>query len=360
MTPEPNGTNRPARTFRDSGPGRGRPRSGSSGRPGGRDPSRYQRPVSSGSAQSRNFQDGPARPPAAPSAAVAQADGAPPAPRVNPELRRQTQALALAAWDIARTRTALPDTPRGHVITLRTQQKLTAAWERERAVPEPLQSTLRVKEDGKESCLLIPGITTGPREMRELAARLFEADFNVWVLRIPPYGKPGHSIGEVSWESALNQVTQGYRLLQRGPGRVHVVGLGFGATLALLLAQKEKVGSLVLLSPAIMPKESFFQRLLVHLRFHRLGFVRRWLGLNTGMMEGMDRARSKIGQIRVPIYAAQCEDDTLASPASLRILQRKAGHTASRFQIFADGGHDILATHGEGVLFGEILKFLRG
>ena len=117
--------------------------------------------------------------------------------------------------------------------------------------------------------------------------------------------------------------------------------------------------SLVLLSPAIMPKESFFQRLLVHLRFHRLGMVKRWLGLNTGMMEGMDRARSKIGQIRVPVYAAQCEDDALASPASLRILQRKAAHTASRFQIFADGGHDILAAHGEQVLFGEILKFLK-
>ena len=69
------------------------------------------------------------------------------------------------------------------------------------------------------------------------------------------------------------------------------------------------------------------------------------------------KARSKIGKIGVPIYAAQCEDDDRASPASLRFLQNKARNKASRFQVFAEGGHSILAVHGKDVLYNQILQF---
>lgn len=242
-------------------------------------------------------------------------------------------------------------------MTLRTHQKLVASFEKERKIPDADRSVLRVKEGVKDSCLLIHGVSTRPGDLHELADVLFDSDYNVYVLRLPDYGTPGHTISEVSWESSLYQVQQCYQLLARGGGQVHVVGLGFGATLSMLLALKESVSSLVLLSPAIMPRESFFQRLLVRLKLHRLDVVHRWLGWNSDLMEGMDKARSKIGKIGVPIYAAQCEDDDRASPASLRFLQNKARNKASRFQVFAEGGHSILAVHGKDVLYNQILQF---
>jgi len=269
----------------------------------------------------------------------------------------QTQTLTLSAWDLARTRRQLPDTPRGQVMTLRAHQQLVASFEKERKIPDPDRSVLRVKEDSKGSFLLIHGVSTGPGDLHELADILFDSDYNVYVLRLPDYGTPGHTISEVSWESALYQAQQCFQLLARAGGKVHVVGMGFGATLALLLALKESVSSLVLLSPAIMPRESFFQRLMVRLKLHRLRVVHRWLGWNADLMEGMDKARGKIGKIGVPIYAAQCEDDDRASPTSLRILQNKAQNKASRFQVFPEGGHAILAVHGKDVLYNQILQF---
>jgi len=268
-----------------------------------------------------------------------------------------TKTLTLSAWDLARTRPKLPDSPRGQVMTLRAHQKLVASFEKERKIPDPDRSVLRVKEGVKDSCLLIHGVSTRPGDLHELADVLFDSDYNVYVLRLPDYGTPGHTISEVSWESSLYQAQQCFQLLARGGGKVHVVGLGFGATLAMLLALQESVSSLVLLSPAIMPRESFFQRLLVRLKLHRLGVVHRWLGWNADLMEGMDKARSKVGKIRVPIYAAQCEDDDRASPASLRFLQNKAQNKASRFQVFPEGGHSILAVHGKDVLYNQILQF---
>ena len=258
---------------------------------------------------------------------------------------------------MARTRRQLPDSPRGQVMNLRAHQRLVASFEKDRKIPDPDRSVLKVKEGAKGSCLLVHGVSTGPGDLHELADVLFNADFNVYVLRLPDYGTQGNTISEVSWESALYQAQQCYQILSRGGGKVHVVGMGFGATLALLLALQESVSSLVLLSPAIMPRESIFQRLLVRLKLHRLRLVHGWLGWNADLMEGMDKARGKIGQINVPIFAAQCEDDDRASPNSLRILQNKSRNKGSRFQVFPHGGHSILTEHGKDILYDRILQF---
>lgn len=271
-----------------------------------------------------------------------------------------TQNLTLSAWDLARTRTRQPDSSRGHVMTLRAHQRLVASFEHERAIPDPDRSFLRVKENARGSVLLIHGVSTGPGDLRELANHMFDRDYNVYVLRLPDYGRRGHTISEVSWQSALHQARQCFQLLNRGGGPVPVVGMGFGATLALHLARTEKVSSLVLLSPAIIPKATKLQRLLVRLKLHRLKFVHRYLGWNADLIEGMDQARGQVSKLRVPIYAAQCEDDDRASPTSLRFLQRKSHHKASRFRVFPTGGHIVLADHGEKDLFDEIVAFCDG
>ena len=217
-----------------------------------------------------------------------------------------------------------------------------------------------IKDDQPDAVLLIHGISTRPGDLYDLADVLHRSGYTVYVVRLPDYGTPGNTISEISWEAALEQLVQRFRLLARGGGRVHVVGMGFGATLALHLARAERVSSLVLLAPAIVPRESLLQRLAVRMRLHRLGFVHRWLGWNAELMEGMDRARGRIGSLKVPIYAAQCDDDDRADPSSLRILQRKSGHKASRFQVFGTGGHGILAAHGDEGLYEDIVDFCDG
>jgi len=333
----------------------GRSGRGGGGRPDSRRDSRSGRDnrSSRGGRNDRGNRDRPGGSPRPTPATSASAPAAP-LPFVTHPL---TQALTLSAWDLARTRKKHPDTPRGQVMTLRTHQKLLASFEDQRGILDNDRSYLRVKDEVKGSCLFIHGVSTGPGDLKELAEEFYEAGFNVYVLRLPDYGTPENTISETTWESALNQARQCFQLLARDGGRVHVVGMGFGATLALHVGLTENVSSLVLLAPAIMPRESFLQRLVVRLKLHHLKFIHRWLGWNADLMEGMDRARSRIGKIKVPIYAAQCEDDDRACPGSLRFLQRKATHKASRFQIFPEGGHAILAAHGRDVLNGEVLRF---
>ncbi len=276
----------------------------------------------------------------------------------EPVVTPEAQALALTAWDLARTRGDREDTPRGRLMTLRTHQKLIAAYEAGRRIPEEDRTFLRVRENARGSFLLIHGMSTGPADLRGLARHLGENECNVWVLRLPELEGAVEAVSRASWESSLLQARQRCQMLGRGGGKLHVVGLGYGAALAVHLASRiDTIDSLVLLAPALMPRVSAAQRLLVHFRLHRLGFFRRLLGLSADLLEGMDTARGRVGRVRVPIYAAQCDDDDRASPASLRFLQKKAPNRASRFQVFPTGGHAILAAHGERVLYGEILKF---
>ncbi len=278
--------------------------------------------------------------------------------RRDPALARQTTNLALAAWDLAQRRKGRQDNARGHLITLRAHQRLVASFERERNIPQADRSRFLLRSDARGCCLLIHGISTGPDDLAELGDRLHDDGWDVYIMRLPGYGRGDSTLSDNSWESYLNQVTQCFRLLAGGPGKVHVVGLGYGATLALLLSKREKPASLTLLAPALIARESFFQRLLIRLRLNRLALVRRWLGWSAGLVEGMDRARSCAGHARVPIFAAQCEDDESASPDSLRFLQRKARHGASRLRLFPEGGHAILASHGEGSLYEGIIEFI--
>jgi len=334
----------------------------SRGRSGGKQGGDNRNPRSPGGSK-RSRGRAPQRP-----AARQQPRAAKPAREATPEqkaqrrvqLSRQTQNLTLSAWDLSRTRKQQPDTARGQVMTLKTHQRLVASFESERKIPEVDRSFLQIKEGANGSVLLIHGVSTSPGSLRELAMRLHDGDLNVYVLRLPDYGTPDNTISEVTWEAALQQGRQCYQLLARGGGPVHVVGMGFGATLALHLASIESVSSLVLLSPAIMPRENFLQRMLVRMKLHRIGFVHNWLGWNSDLMEGMDLARGKISKIKVPIYGAQCEDDDRASPASLRILQKKSRNKASRFRVFTDGGHAILANHGDKGLYTDIIKFCGG
>lgn len=278
----------------------------------------------------------------------------------DPVVTPEAQALALTAWDLARTRGDREDTPRGQIMTLRTHQKLIAAFESGRHIPEEDRTFLRVRENARGSFLLIHGMSTGPADLRGLARHLGDHECNVWVLRLPELGANPEAVSHASWESSLLQARQRCQMLSRGGGDLHVVGLGYGAALALHLASRiESISSLVLLAPALMPRASAFQRQIVRLRLHRLGLFRRMLGLNADLLEGMDTARGRAGRVRIPIYAAQCDDDDRASPDSLRFLQRKSNHRDSRFQLFPTGGHAILAAHGERLLYGEILKFCR-
>jgi esterase/lipase len=274
-------------------------------------------------------------------------------------VRPETIALSLSAWELEKTRAGRPDSPRAREVLLRAHQRLHAEVESRRGVPPADRSLILVSPGAADSVLLIHSATTTPAALRPLAEQLHGAGFHVYAPLMPTKANLAQGIGDVLWRACLQEARLRLRLLRGASRRVHVVGVSFGAALAVHLAAEDKPHSLVLLSPALEPRLPWHLRLALRLNVHRLRFVRRRYAWDLEVLEAMEKARPLLSRLDMPVYAAQCRDDERISPASLRLLQRKAKHPASRFRLYPEWGHKLLEAHGPGGLHAEISGFLR-
>jgi carboxylesterase len=273
--------------------------------------------------------------------------------------RVQIGRLALSAWDLERSGDRHAKDGRVRVIALRSRQRLAAAFEAEREVPRDNRSFYLVGKQSADACLLIHGAQSSPAAFRSLGRFLHRGGLTVHALLLPGHGSEEDTPADVRWRASLQRARQSFRHLRRFNRRVHVVGMSFGTVLAIQLARTEPVASLALLAPALVPRVSSAQRLALELKLYRLPWIRRWLSWNADLIEGMDAARGAVSGLNIPVFAAQCEDDERIAPVSLRILQKKARHPASRFQLYPSGGHAVLASHGEQGLDRAILNFFK-
>ncbi len=265
--------------------------------------------------------------------------------------------LALTAWEMELSPPAADDL-RTRISLLKTHARLQAEIEGASSIAESMRSRLRVRQGAEEAVLLIHGSTGNPKDLAGFADKLFGSGYHVYNMLLPGHGTGAEGLPETKWKSCYNEVLLRYRILTRTCRRVHVIGFSFGAALAILLARQEQPSTLSLLAPALVPKVSFGSRLMITLGLHRLPFLRRRIGWNLEVFEAMEKAKGQFGKLRLPVYAAHCEDDERIDAASLRHLQKKAHNKSSRFRIFESGGHMILESHASD-LHGEILQFMR-
>jgi len=267
--------------------------------------------------------------------------------------------LSLSAWDLDRSSSQEGRDARAKVMVLRTHERLRLLSEAELGVPKHKRTFLKVGKDGQPGVLLIHGTDQTPANLVPLARSMHAAGLTVHGLLQADDGHGVTGRPEARWRASLQMVRHGHRLLADCCPAVYVVGVGYGAALAVHLANREKVAGLVLLAPAIMPRVSLGLRMLQALGLLKVPFIRRRVGLTVDVLEGMQEAHNLTSKIDVPIFGAMCDDDDEVSPEALRVLQKRARNRHCRFQAFPEGGHDVLAAHGSASLDEDIIRFVR-
>jgi len=277
----------------------------------------------------------------------------------NDQRRARLSATALTAWDLQRTRSQIARDGRARLMVMKTQERLRALSEAELGIPKHKRSFLKYGVEGAPGVLLIHGSEQTPAEFVPLARTLHDAGLTVHAMLLAGYGHGVTDRPDARWRANLQQVRLGYKLLSETCGDVLVIGMGFGAALALNLAERERVAGLVLLAPALVPRVGFGIKVLQTLGLLHFPPIRRRLGLVVDALDGMQLAQDLAGNVDVPVFGVQCDDDEQVSPDSLRLLQKRARHKGSRFRVFPTGGHDPLAAHGSKGLDEDILAFIR-
>jgi carboxylesterase len=116
-----------------------------------------------------------------------------------------------------------------------------------------MTDSLKLQEDinlvaGDHCVLMLHGLGASPLELARLAKDLHGEGFSVCAPNIPNYSF-GSECG--TWVQWIEHVQEILWSLQKTYKTVSVLGLSMGATLAMVLAQREQITGLVLLSTAL-------------------------------------------------------------------------------------------------------------
>jgi esterase/lipase len=242
---------------------------------------------------------------------------------------------------------------------LRAQSQQLAYTEERLGVDPAARASLRIQEDAPDGILLIHGTQGTPADLRPLADALFAAGYTVFSLRLAGHALPGQSADETPWQACAEDLSLRYRMLAAGCARVHVVGLSFGAALALQLDARPKPVSYVLISPAIFPKMRFLQRGLIRFGLDRWAWLRRQLGWEADLTEAMDAARHAESWREVPMLAAMAEDDTRIDPSGLGWLKRRSRARTHLQLRYPRGGHLFHLGDRQTEFHGAVIDFLK-
>jgi esterase/lipase len=262
-------------------------------------------------------------------------------------------------WELERAIASGRATRALRASLLRAQALQIAHLEERLGVEPPARSSLRVSEAAKDGVLLIHGTQGTPADLEPLANALFGAGFTVFNLRLAGHALPGQRSDEAPWQACAEDLLNRYRQLAATCARVHLVGLSFGAALALQLSVRPAPASYVLISPAIFPKLHFLQRGLIQLGLDRWAWLRRRMGWEEDLTEAMEAARHAESWREAPLLAAAANDDSRIDPSGLGWLKRRARHPATTVLRYPRGGHLFHLAEQQAEFHAAVLAFLQ-
>lgn len=193
--------------------------------------------------------------------------------------------------------------------------------------------------EGSDACLLVHGSTGTAGDMRFLGEFLHARGYTVEGVALPGHRRRPSELEGVDWRACYRAVGEAWRALTLRHARVHVIGFSLGAALAIHLAAREPVTSLVLLAPA----------LYVHMRPRALVNIAtaiepgmplaayvRW---HVGLARFFRLVREDVRRVRCPVLAVHArDDDTVRVGSSLAVYERVATEER-RLLVLERGGH---------------------
>ncbi len=134
--------------------------------------------------------------------------------------------------------------------------------DKKRALSEGVSNELNFPKYYKGSngvgVLLIHGFTASPYEMNDLAIFLNNEGFSVYNSRVAGNGSLPENLNKLTVEDWYESLKYGYFILKNDNKKIFIIGQSAGALLAQLISEYNHCDGLILLSPAISLKNSFF------------------------------------------------------------------------------------------------------
>jgi carboxylesterase len=226
-------------------------------------------------------------------------------------------------------------------------------------------------------CLLLHGYGGSPFEMEYLASRLEQSGYCARTVCFPGHGTCFEDFSKTRFTDWAAVAEKTFQDLQREQGRVVVIGLSMGGSLALHLAQRFSPAGLVTIAAPVFLYRLFpfvgadwrlpLVRFIRHLRpvwsfpvptpkALEIAPGRSYKGVQNlhclhSFMQGIKTIRKDLGRVHAPLLAVHCPTDRVCPVESSFEILRKVSSSRRRLELLPIEEqitkHHLLTTHKE-------------
>jgi carboxylesterase len=227
------------------------------------------------------------------------------------------------------------------------------------------------------SCLLLHGYGGSPFEMEYLASRLEQAGYHTRTICLPGHDTCFEDFCRTRFANWADAAETAFRDLQKEQGRVVVMGLSMGGSLALHLAQRfSPAGIVTIAAPVFLYRMVPFlgaDRRLPFVRFMRhlrpvwpistpkpealeIAPSRSYRGFQNlhclhSFMQGLKTIRKDLDKVMAPILAIHCPTDKVSPVENAFEILRSVSSPRRRLELLPISEvvtkHHLLTTHIE-------------
>ncbi|MDA8357927.1 MAG: alpha/beta fold hydrolase [Actinomycetota bacterium] len=189
--------------------------------------------------------------------------------------------------------------------------------------------------DAPAGALVLHGFTGNPQSMEGVAGHLAAAGLDVELPTLPGHGTRIEDLVPKRWEDWSAAADSSYAAIAARCGRVAVVGLSMGGTLACWLAERHpEIAGLVLVNPLVEPPDEQFRSAVRSLLesgteiapgigsdiadpdAHETTYDGAPLAAALSLFEGTDEVAAGLAGITCPVLLFSSREDHVVAPSS--------------------------------------------
>jgi len=235
---------------------------------------------------------------------------------------------------------------------------------------------------GNEGGLLLHGLASYPGVMDNIAGTLHGLGFWVSAPRLPGHGTDGDDYVSARGEDWIRRAADALFELAGRCARVHLVGFSLGGVLALILAARYAIRSLVLLAPAVTNTNRqilltpvlrpFVKRLPGNVDLEGQDpddpdirylaeeyWAWKWVGPAAELFRLQRRAKRAAGKVKAETLLIVSKGDTAVPVKVKRLLEKRLGSRLEKTVILDESKHTLTTGSEKERVTAELVSWFR-
>lgn len=231
--------------------------------------------------------------------------------------------------------------------------------------------------DGPVGALLVHGFTGSPQGLRGIGEHLAANGIAVAGIRLPGHGTTWEDCNTTTSIDWVEAVERGYDLISEGRDEVFVVGLSFGAALALDLAARrpDDVNGLVCLATFLQTKDPRSHLAPIIRRVTRsvagigndiadpdgreIAYERFPTIAGVSMLSFTKRVRLRLAQVECPVLVMHGRNDHTARPFNANLVFNNVSSPDKQLIWCERSFHVITLDYDRELVFDKTLEFIK-